>query len=778
MECSQQNDCCRETNGKYGELKSELEVIKQKMKDSDSENKLYIDTLKESISFRDDLILAAKSELEEKNSEISELRVRVEESNKKVSELTETVGQLVRELKLLKNPSETNEKSTQPGEETSADRAGRNKQKPKKKQKQITMEDIFGSTPQPFTRFFILNYCEKGIKRTICPFKFEKDLISLIGGKPRRINGNGKNGYLIEVDDLNQSEKIKNIEEVGGNACSIKVHEFFNGSKGIIYIHGNDITDLASFRNGLSQEYGVSDVEEAKWIKTRKEHTKAFIVTFGDGNLPDSLHIAGEHTLTKVYPYRNKPLQCNKCQMYGHTSKRCSDAEPKCRRCAENHPVDQCQADYSKCANCGENHVAGHKSCKHNIEEHKILEIQSKMKVGRGAAREILSGKPPTTHEAKIEADMKYLMVTVDRELLRSICPFKIEKFWTSQFELKRENITTVKKGFIIKTSPGQQITKLLKLNKILNVKCTVTTHHSYNSSKGIVYIRDYDIKNIPSFEEGLKMNCNVSEVTQAHWIKPKNDDCKAFSVSFNQTRTPNSIYIPGEQSRTKVYEHFPRPLFCKNCLEYNHTKNHCPNQIKCQNCTEEHLTENCTQQAAKCLHCGAPHRSGDKNCPKQKQESSICSIQYKEKISWPSARQKYFSAMNENTYAYKLKNTLPSNPAPKNQPSLPLNNLPKPPQNRGTSSRRHRESDSSDNDQPHTANKKGRPDHADQVFTQRTLETEDVAMSSEEETSENSERIRAEAQKVYDMLTLESTNLQDITTPGCNNNNNNPSQN
>lgn len=804
MEQSQPNDCCRETDRRCSEMRSEFELLKQKMSESEIKNNLYIDSLKECISFRDDLLTAAKNDLEDRNNVITELREQIKESNRKVGELTSTVQELVRELNLLKIPGNRKEENNQTSEDATAEGSKGEKKKTKTKKKQkgsdriATMEDIFGPAMQPFPRFFILNFCEEGIKRTICPFQFEEDFVSSIVGRPRSITGSGQNGYLIEVESAKQSEDITNLKEVGGNSCTVKIHEFFNGTKGIIYIHGSDISDMDSFKRGLAQEYGVSEVEEAKWIKPRKPSTKAFILTFCNGGLPDTLRIAGEHTLTKVYPHRNKPLHCNRCQAYGHSSKRCSANDFVCRECSDNHPTDQCLAPFKKCANCGGDHPAGHRNCRIYEEECKILEIQSKLKVGRATARDVLSGKQPTSgNQTQIDTNSKYMMITVNRDSLRNVCPFKIEKFLTSNFALKREDISAVKKGFIIKAPSAHQASKLQKLTKIFDIDCTVAFHSSYNSSKGIIYVRDYDIDNLPSFAEGLKVNCGVSEAAQATWIKPKNNNCKAFMISFNQTRTPDSISIPGEQTKTKVYEHIPRPLLCKRCLEYSHTKNHCTNQIRCHKCTEEHLTVNCDRETSKCLHCALPHKTGDRDCPKHRQESSICRIQYTEKISWPSARQKYFSTIQENTYAQRVKKTIPNNrPTPANQPSPssaarpsapstaqhpapPAAQPSASPRERGTASRRQRESDSSDTEKPESSTKKGRQESQDTtaqlpprdiIATSDnvvSLSAEDIVMSSsDDETSENSEKVRLEAQKVYDMLTAETANNHLITTP------------
>ena len=50
------SECCRETDQKYNDMRSEFETIKRRMSDRESENEKYVNSLKEIISFRDDLL--------------------------------------------------------------------------------------------------------------------------------------------------------------------------------------------------------------------------------------------------------------------------------------------------------------------------------------------------------------------------------------------------------------------------------------------------------------------------------------------------------------------------------------------------------------------------------------------------------------------------------------------------------------------------------------------------------------------------------------------------
>lgn len=60
-----------------------------------------------------------------------------------------------------------------------------------------------------------------------------------------------------------------------------------------------------------------------------------------------------------------QPPQCKKCQMYGHTRNWCNH-QPRCVKCSENHPTDECtksRATPAKCVLCSGAHTANYRGC-------------------------------------------------------------------------------------------------------------------------------------------------------------------------------------------------------------------------------------------------------------------------------------------------------------------------------------------------------------------------------------------------------------------------------
>lgn len=109
----------------------------------------------------------------------------------------------------------------------------------------------------------------------------------------------------------------------------------------------------------LKRDYSVTDIQEAKWIKTKNSLTRPFLVSFQCDELPPYLEIPGERALIKVHPYFPSPMRCKKCQEYQHTQKYCPKSVNLfiCGKCAQNHKTEECTSNESKCYHCSEPRV-------------------------------------------------------------------------------------------------------------------------------------------------------------------------------------------------------------------------------------------------------------------------------------------------------------------------------------------------------------------------------------------------------------------------------------
>lgn len=88
-------------------------------------------------------------------------------------------------------------------------------------------------------------------------------------GKPKALATSGRNGIVVEVGSKDQSERVRDVQDILSKDCTVKDHEFFNVTKGIIYIYDSNISDLQAFEKGLQQRYTVVEVSLATFIKPR-----------------------------------------------------------------------------------------------------------------------------------------------------------------------------------------------------------------------------------------------------------------------------------------------------------------------------------------------------------------------------------------------------------------------------------------------------------------------------------------------------------------------------
>lgn len=740
-----QSACCRTTEENLRvELEGRMVGLEMKVEQQTREYLDTISALKECIIIRDEKLEVLEEQLSTKDSIIQQLSAEMKKSEEKVAKLMETVEGLIKKLEENKNlPSECKDCLACGGNTT---RPQPKKSKPKKTQySRVTMESIFQS--EQFSKFFTITV-SKDHKREMCPFKTKEALCSAIGGHPVSITSGGKDGFMIQVANKQQSDKIKELKEINGQACKVTESEFFNETKGLFYLRNVEIEDFTSFREGLVQEYQLKDVIEANWIKTKKEKHKAYIISTYQESLPPYLRILGENSLAQVYPYRDLPMMCKMCQGYGHSKKRCSANSPVCGKCAQNHPTENCQSETFLCHNCNGNHPAGHKSCPVRQEEDRILELQKTMKIGRGAARRVLNGESPD-EEVNINNNEEYCSyVSVNLEApVTKICPFKLEHFFKTKFDIGRDNLRMGKNKFIIKCTNGHQYNKALKMKTVLNVPCSATPHKFYNESKGLIYLKEYNINDFDAFVAGLANTFRVTEAVHAQWIKPKDSNCQPVLLTFDRSSPPSAIEIPGAQSIVKVYDYVPRPLSCKNCLEYSHSKKNCENPARCKKCSQPHSLDKCTNPSELCFHCKGEHQAITRQCPKEKQQQEIRTIQHKEKISWPEAWQKYANRHPSTKASYAEKARTPIAKKTTNTPTAPAStpstsSLPPPaPIQISVESKRARVSESSDDGEDRTL-KKGKPSHQD--FPPL------ITTTSSMETSETCENIRREAQQIF----------------------------
>ena len=133
----------------------------------------------------------------------------------------------------------------------------------------------------------------------------------------------------------------------------------------------------------------------------------------------------------------------------------------------------------------------------------------------------------------------------------------------------------------------------------------------------------------------------NLTQVSKAPFIKPRNENTQVFILEFIQ-HMPRSVYIPGERKDTPIYKMRNKPMMCTKCLHYGHPRKYCrAEEVSCRRCAESgHTTENCAAESPKCLHCAGAHQAGHKDCERQQKEEQLTEIQHNLKVTLRRARQ------------------------------------------------------------------------------------------------------------------------------------------
>jgi hypothetical protein len=102
-------------------------------------------------------------------------------------------------------------------------------------------------------------------------------------------------------------------------------------------------------------------------LKDRPQTTH-FIVSVARG--PDVakvrflIDLCGLRVRVETYNAPKGPLQCKRCQRFGHTQHNCGYA-PRCVACGDEHPSGKCVTPKQqlKCCSCGGNHTANYRGC-------------------------------------------------------------------------------------------------------------------------------------------------------------------------------------------------------------------------------------------------------------------------------------------------------------------------------------------------------------------------------------------------------------------------------
>ena len=228
----------------------------------------------------------------------------------------------------------------------------------------------------------------------------------------------------------------------------------------------------------------------------------------------------------------------------------------------------------------------------------------------------------------------------------RSVNPFKLEETVTDKSGFPPKRLFGINKSKVVVELDPRATGDITTLKEVDSTPCTVSLYAPFNTSRGLIYLRHFDASDkdsLPQFQSWLKTKYDVASVTHAPFIKPRNPSTVPLIVTLNGNQLPFSLYIPGEESDTKVYPFRNKPMLCKKCTKYGHTAARCRSQVTtCMRCAATgHSAENCDPNIApKCSHCQGDHMAGSRDCSRFQREQLLLQIQEDRKVSLRRAVQ------------------------------------------------------------------------------------------------------------------------------------------
>ena len=112
---------------------------------------------------------------------------------------------------------------------------------------------------------------------------------------------------------------------------------------------------------------GNERFQRMKSAKDNREINKVKITTNNEGErdhlLEHGFPFDGVRYHCEEYRPQKEPVQCFKCQKFGHTTRDCRDTKDTCRKCGDSHRTSDCSQETRRCSNCQGNHPTTYPGC-------------------------------------------------------------------------------------------------------------------------------------------------------------------------------------------------------------------------------------------------------------------------------------------------------------------------------------------------------------------------------------------------------------------------------
>ena len=267
----------------------------------------------------------------------------------------------------------------------------KNQQRSSKRKNELIKQALRAEETRPpselFPRYFTLRFPRIDIETELDNITAQREILQKVGRCDGPIKKQSRDTLLIKVNSRQQGEKLRQVQNIAGNAVVVREHGALNQSKGTVYSRAMSNSSLQSLKDALANQH-VVEIERMKTkVNGQLQDTHRYILTFNRPDPPGIIKLVDWHC-EPVELYIPRPMRCTKCWKIGHTQKRCRRQIALCLQCSEEgHHSGSCDKE-AKCVNCGDNHRSTDKQCPAYIFRSEVLATQVRMKYGYKEAEE------------------------------------------------------------------------------------------------------------------------------------------------------------------------------------------------------------------------------------------------------------------------------------------------------------------------------------------------------------------------------------------------------
>lgn len=196
----------------------------------------------------------------------------------------------------------------------------------------------------------------------------------------------GRGGIVCRSPDQNCVADLLKCTSFANSPVSAFIPAHLACTKGII--RGVDSSLSAEQALEKFSAAGVIAVYRCnRVVENSRVPTESVIATFAGTTCPSEIKVWP--LIFRVDPLAPRPLQCNNCWRFGHSSGGCKSNQ-RCCTCGEAHAQKDCTSNEARCCLCSGEHPANFSNCVARAQEQQVLDITDKRRCSRREAINIV----------------------------------------------------------------------------------------------------------------------------------------------------------------------------------------------------------------------------------------------------------------------------------------------------------------------------------------------------------------------------------------------------